>query len=144
MPTVLIIEDDLTIRNGLQRLLKQEGYQVYFAENGAKGLEIATTIVPDIIMCDVSMPAMDGYAVLKAVKNNPALAEKPFIFLSAKTTEQDIVHGKNLGAITYLLKPMWPEDIMNTIKNILALTPASAPAPATTVPGTTPKTTTMA
>jgi CheY-like chemotaxis protein len=131
MPTVLIIEDDLTIRNGLQRLLRQEGYQGYFAENGAEGLEIATKIVPDIIMCDISMPEMDGYAVLKAVKNNPALAGKPFIFLSAKTTEQDIVHGKQLGAVAYLLKPMWPEDIMNTIKTFVAPT-ATATATATT------------
>jgi len=103
---LLLIDDDPNLILLVKDYLEFRGYEVITGENGREALEILEQDIPDMIICDVMMPEMDGYAVLKAVKRNPALAGKPFVFLSAKTTEQDIAHGKQLGAVAYLLKPM--------------------------------------
>ncbi len=116
MAKILIIEDDITIRNGLQRLLSKEGYAVFFADNGLEGLRLAGEEKPDVIICDIAMPEMNGYEVLAKIKQNPALANKPFMFLSAKITKEDEQKGLAAGATAYLKKPMWPDDILDAIK----------------------------
>lgn len=119
MATVLIIEDDETIRDGLQRLLTKEGFTTFFATNGAEGVRLAQTEVPTIIICDVAMPEMDGYQVLAAVRVIPQLAHTPFLFLSAKTADEDEQRGLTAGATAYLKKPMWPDDIITAIKKFV-------------------------
>lgn len=116
MPKILIIEDDITIRNGLLRLMTNEGYGVLFADNGAEGVRLAAEQKPDVIICDIAMPEMNGFEVLAKIKQNPSLANKPFMFLSAKITKEDEQKGLAAGATAYLKKPMWPDDILEAIK----------------------------
>ncbi len=116
MAKILIIEDDKTIRNGLQRLMTSEGYDVHFADNGADGLRLANEQKPDVIICDIAMPEMNGFEVLAKIKQTPSLANKPFMFLSAKITKEDEQKGLAAGASAYLKKPMWPDDILDAIK----------------------------
>jgi CheY-like chemotaxis protein len=119
MAKILIIEDDKTIRNGLQRLMTNEGYDVHFADNGVEGLRIANDQKPDVIICDIAMPEMNGFEVLAKIKQIPALASKPFMFLSAKITKEDEQKGLAVGATAYLKKPMWPDDILDAVKKAL-------------------------
>ncbi|MCS6807188.1 MAG: response regulator [Bacteroidota bacterium] len=117
--TVLIIEDDKTIRTGLTRLMEAEGYTPLFAENGVEGVKLALEHKPDLIICDIAMPEMNGYEVLAKIKQSPSLAAKPFFFLSAKITKEDEAKGLAAGATGYLKKPMWPEDILKVVKQHL-------------------------
>jgi CheY-like chemotaxis protein len=119
MAKILIIEDDKTIRTGLQRLMSNEGHEAIFAETGAEGLRLANQHVPDIIICDIAMPEMNGYEVLEKIKQSPSLSSKPFIFLSAKITKEDEQRGLAAGAKLYLKKPMWPDDILEAIAKVL-------------------------
>lgn len=119
MISILVIEDDKTIRSGLLRLLTNEGYTTYFADNGAEGITLARTHTPNIIICDIAMPEMDGYQVLAAVRALPQFATTPFLFLSAKITSDDEKRGLAAGATAYLKKPMWPDDIIEAIKKYI-------------------------
>lgn len=120
MRKILIIEDDKTIRNGLNRLMSNEGYSAFFAENGVEGVKVAMDEKPDLIICDIAMPEMNGFEVLAKIKQNPSLANKPFLFLSAKITKEDEAKGLAAGATGYLKKPMWPDDILTAVKKYLA------------------------
>lgn len=120
MKKVLIIEDDKTVRSGLQTLMKSEGFEVFSADNGTDGLELANTHLPDIILCDIAMPQMNGYDVLAALRSTPATATIPLIFLTAKVMPNEEQKGLEMGANAYLKKPMWPEDIMNTVKKFVS------------------------
>jgi YesN/AraC family two-component response regulator len=115
MQTVLVIEDDLDTREIYLECLEAEGFEVISAENGEIGIWKACQVLPDLVVCDVVMPHSDGYAVLKALRHQPATAEIPFIFLTAKTTPADRQYGLELGADDYLQKPCNVGTLMSTI-----------------------------
>lgn len=119
---VLLIEDDQTVRENTEELLMLSDYTVYTAKNGREGVEKAKHELPDIIVCDVMMPEMDGYDVLTNLAKNSSTIEIPFIFLSAKTDHKDIRKGMDLGADDYLTKPFEEEDLINAIESRIAKT----------------------
>jgi diguanylate cyclase (GGDEF)-like protein len=117
--TVLIIEDELSLRESLICLLQREGFQAVAAANGVEGLEYAKRFQPHLILCDVSMPQLDGYGVLKALRQDPQIATIPFIFLTGKGEHQDLRQGMNLGADDYLLKPLTKQELLSAIQSRL-------------------------
>src|SRR5688572_26341406 len=115
MKKILVIEDEPEMRRNLATILKLEKFTVVQAENGRVGVETAKKEAPDMILCDVMMPEMDGYAVLQALRNDPKTVTTPFIFLTAKGEKQDLRSGMNLGADDYLTKPVAKADLLNAI-----------------------------
>ena len=115
MNKILVIEDEPEMRRNLATILKLERYQPLTAENGRMGLQLASKERPDLILCDVMMPELDGYGVLQALRQDPALALIPFIFLTAKGEKQDLRSGMNLGADDYLTKPVAKADLLQAI-----------------------------
>lgn len=120
MKKILLIEDDVTVRENTAELLELSEYKVITANDGLQGSEKAKTELPDIIICDVMMPNMDGYGVLRELSGNIQTANIPFIFLSAKTEHKDIRRGMDLGADDYLTKPFEEEDLLSAIESRLA------------------------
>src|SRR5688572_10870821 len=110
---ILLIEDHSQMRENLLIMLQMEGFEVALAENGRQGLEVARRVLPDIIVCDVMMPEMDGYGVLEALRADAATAMIPFIFLTAKGEKIDQRAGMNLGADDYLVKPVEKKEILS-------------------------------
>ncbi|MGI9551710.1 MAG: response regulator transcription factor, partial [Aurantibacter sp.] len=119
MARILIIEDDVAIRENTAELLQLEGYSVLTASNGKKGLEKIIRFVPDLILCDLLMPEMDGFAVLKYLGEHPDLKRIPFIFFSAKSEKVDVRSGLGAGADDYLTKPFELEDLLASIEKCL-------------------------
>jgi len=115
MMKILIIEDEEAIRENLLELLESEGYEALGADNGRVGLKIAQNAIPDLILCDVMMPELSGYAVLTALQENPILSHIPFIFLTAKSDRLDFRYGMELGADDYLMKPCLPNEILRAV-----------------------------
>lgn len=115
MKKILVIEDEAQSREIFLRCLKFEGFFALAADSGATGVELATTHVPDLIVCDIMMPDMDGYQVLTTVRQTPATAAIPFIFLTAKVTMADLRYGMELGADDYLTKPCTVEQLLAAI-----------------------------
>jgi len=113
---ILIIEDQATMRRNLSLMLEMEGYTVVSAENGRIGVEVAHRERPDVILCDVMMPEMDGYAVLQTLRNDPAFIATPFLFLTAKGDKSDMRLGMNFGADDYLTKPFVRDDLLAAIE----------------------------
>ena len=120
MKKVLFIEDDTVVRENTAELLELAGYHVVTAGNGKSGVAIAKKEVPDIIICDIMMPEMDGYGVLQHLSQDTATQHIPFIFLSAKTEHRDIRKGMDLGADDYLTKPFEEEELISAIESRLA------------------------
>ncbi|MEG9328339.1 cAMP-binding domain of CRP or a regulatory subunit of cAMP-dependent protein kinases [Salinimicrobium catena] len=118
--SVLLIEDDTTLRENTRELLEFSGYRVFTAENGKIGVDRALEKVPDIIVCDIKMPQLDGYGVYEALCKSRTTREIPFIFLSVKAEPEDIRRGMNLGADDYLTKPFRETDLLNAIASRLA------------------------
>lgn len=116
MKKVLVIEDEPEMRRNLLTILRLEGYQPVGAENGRKGLLLARTEKPDLIVCDVMMPETDGYGVLQGLREDPQSAAIPFIFLTAKGEKADQRCGMNLGADDYLAKPVGKTELLEAIK----------------------------
>jgi DNA-binding NarL/FixJ family response regulator len=112
---ILVIEDESEMRRNLLTILKLEQFQALGAENGRAGIELARKEVPDLILCDVMMPELDGHGVLQALRNETATARIPFIFLTAKGEKRDVRDGMNLGADDYLTKPVAKSDLLNAI-----------------------------
>ncbi len=115
MKKILVIEDEPEMRRNVATILSLEGYQPATAENGWTGLRLVKSEKPDLIICDIMMPGMDGYAVLQALRDDPATAAIPFIFLTAKGEKPDQRCGMNLGADDYLTKPIARKDLLNTV-----------------------------
>jgi signal transduction histidine kinase len=113
---ILVIEDDSDILQNIVDTLTIEGYQARGAGDGVPGLEIAEVWLPDLIVCDIMMPVMNGYDVLMAMRNKPDTSKIPFIFLTAKTEWSDMRKGMLLGADDYLTKPFIPEELIEAIK----------------------------
>lgn len=119
MTTILIIEDEKAIRELISELLIIEEFKVVEAANGKDGIAIAQSVLPDLIICDVMMPEVDGYAVLSKLQEDPQTATIPFIFLTAKGTRQDVRVAMNLGADDYLIKPFANDDLLKVIRTRL-------------------------
>ncbi len=116
MKRILIIEDEPEMRRNISALLRYHDYEPIEAENGRKGLELARQNKPDLVLCDVMMPQLDGYDVLQALQQDPSLALIPFLFLTAKGDKDDLRSGMNLGADDYLTKPVANADLVQAIE----------------------------
>lgn len=116
MKKILLIEDNADVRENTSEILDLAGYSVVTAPNGKVGVELAQKEKPDLIICDIMMPELDGYGVLHILSKKPETAGIPFIFLTAKTEKTDIRKGMNLGADDYLTKPFDDTDLMNAIE----------------------------
>jgi DNA-binding NarL/FixJ family response regulator len=120
MKKILVIEDEPEMRRNLTTILRLEKFHPLPAPNGSVGVELAKTERPDLILCDVMMPQMDGYGVIAALRADPATVTIPFIFLTAKGEKPDIRAGMNLGADDYLTKPVAKNDLLAAIRSRLA------------------------
>ena len=116
MKRILVIEDEPDMRRNICVLLRYYDYEPIEAENGRMGLDLALREKPDLILCDVMMPEMDGRGVLQALQQHPDLALVPFIFLTAKADKNDLRDGMNLGADDYLTKPVGNADLVRAIE----------------------------
>ncbi len=117
--TILLVEDSDVLRQGLKSLLEQENYEVVTGGNGLEALEKLETVTPDLILADILMPKMDGYALFEAIRSRPEWISIPFIFLTARRERKHILAGKRLGAEDYLLKPISPDDLLTAIRSRL-------------------------
>ncbi|RME77594.1 MAG: DNA-binding response regulator [Chloroflexi bacterium] len=132
-PRIMVVDDNVDFLNGIELTLQMEGFEVVRAASGQEALQIleqafhrqmqasdpAARYLPDLIVADIMMPGLDGYALYEEISNNPYLAHIPFIFLTAKTEAEDIRKGKQLGVDDYLTKPFSPEDLLATIRGKL-------------------------
>ncbi len=115
MQKILIIEDNPDVRENLAEILELYGYRPLTAENGKVGVKVALEEVPDLIICDVMMPELDGFGVLNILQKRPQTADIPFVFLTAKSDKEDFRRGMNLGADDYLTKPFYKDDLLKII-----------------------------
>lgn len=115
MKKILIIEDEPAMRNNLCDILELENYQPVLAANGQEGIAAARRELPDLILCDVLMPELDGHGVLAALRKDTATERIPFIFLTAKGERADVRAGMNLGADDYLVKPVRVNDLLEAM-----------------------------
>jgi len=119
MKCLLLIEDNAEIRENIMEILELANYKVDTAENGKLGVELAIKIKPDLIICDIMMPVLDGYGVLHLINKNPELKGIPFIFLTAKAERDDFRKGMEMGADDYITKPFTEIELLNAIENRL-------------------------
>ena len=115
MATILVIEDEDIIRAQVEQILQTAGYEVRCAPNGAVGLKAALEAPPDLVLCDMMMPVLDGNAVLKAIRDHPPTAHVPFVFLTAKDSNADLRNAMNLGADDYLSKPFRVRELLDAV-----------------------------
>ncbi|MGB3144575.1 MAG: response regulator [Maribacter sp.] len=120
MKTILVIEDDRALRENTEELLELSGYNVLTAPNGKIGIHTAKEQLPDLIICDIMMPEVDGYGVLSELSSHESTKAIPFIFLSAITEHKAIRKGMDLGADDYLTKPFEEDDLMSAVESRLA------------------------
>src|SRR6058998_1860151 len=116
MKKILVIEDEPEMRRNITALLRYKAYEPIAAENGRLGVEMARREKPDLILCDVMMPELDGYGVLRTLQADAKLALIPFIFLTAKGEKDDLRDGMNLGADDYLTKPVANAELVRAIE----------------------------
>ncbi len=117
MKKILLIEDNPDIRENTSEILELDGYQVITAENGKTGVEIAMKEIPDLIICDIMMPVLDGYSVLHLLSKNADTENIPFIFLTAKADRSDYRKGMEMGADDYITKPFEDVELLNAIES---------------------------
>ena len=120
MKKILLIEDDRALRENTEELLELSGYSVLTAPNGKVGIAMAKEQLPDIVICDIMMPELDGYGVLEQMSSEESTKHIPFIFLSAKTEHKEIRKGMDLGADDYLTKPFEEDDLISAVESRLA------------------------
>lgn len=113
--TILVIEDSEDIRENICELLELSGYTVHCAPNGKEGLALAKKVLPDLILCDIMMPELDGYGVLRAIGNIPELDGTPFVYLTAKSEKSDFRNAMDLGADDYLTKPFSGDELLRVV-----------------------------
>src|SRR3954468_20662231 len=114
--TILVIDDNNDIRENTAEILELAGYKTFTAENGKKGVELAIKEKPDIIICDIMMPELDGYGVLHLLRKNADTQNIPFIFLTAKIERTDFRKGMEMGADDYITKPFEEIELLNAIE----------------------------
>jgi CRP/FNR family transcriptional regulator, polysaccharide utilization system transcription regulator len=115
MKKILVVEDNAEVRENLEEILELSGYEVATAEDGKVGVEKALKNPPDLILCDVMMPQLDGFGVLNILSKKSATANVPFVFLTAKTEKSDLRRGMNLGADDYVTKPFYKDELLDVI-----------------------------
>jgi DNA-binding response OmpR family regulator len=113
---ILIIEDNKAVRENIEEILTLSGYEVSAAENGKKGIEVAQSSLPDLIICDIMMPILDGYGVLHLLSKSAETSSVPFIFLTAKSDRADFRKGMEMGADDYITKPFDDIELLNAIE----------------------------
>ncbi len=116
MKKILVIEDEIPVLDNIVELLESEGYEVEAAKNGKEGIKKAAKLLPDLIVCDIMMPKIDGFGVIKAVHQAPKTSMTPFIFLTARSERSDIRRGMELGADDFLTKPFLPSELFQAVK----------------------------
>src|SRR6478735_238265 len=116
MKTILVIDDNNEIRENTAEILDLAGYKTVTAENGKKGVAQALKEKPDLIVCDIMMPDLDGYGVLHLLKKNPETENIPFIYLTAKTERSDLRKGMEMGADDYITKPFDDIELLRAIE----------------------------
>ncbi len=116
MKSVLVIDDNSDIRENTAEILELAGYKTFTAENGKRGVEVAQKEKPDVIVCDIMMPELDGYGVLHLLRKNPDTEQIPFVFLTAKTERSDFRKGMEMGADDYITKPFEDIELLNAIE----------------------------
>ena len=119
MPIILLIEDNADIRENTAEILELANYKVLTAADGKTGVQLAEANKPDIIVCDLTMPGLDGFGVLHLLSKKPDLRSVPFIFLTARTERADIRKGMDMGADDYITKPFDPIELLNSIESRL-------------------------
>jgi len=119
MRRILVIEDEPEMRRNIAALLRYHDYEAIEAENGRQGIILARQQKPDLILCDVMMPELDGHGVLQELQQDAGLALIPFVFLTAKGDKDDLRSGMNLGADDYLTKPVANADLVQAIETRL-------------------------
>lgn len=116
MKKILVIEDNQEVRENLEEILELSGYEVLAAEDGTIGVDLAITHQPDLILCDVMMPKLDGFGVLNILSKRPETSDIPFIFLTAKAEQSDFRRGMNLGADDYITKPFYKDELLVVVE----------------------------
>jgi DNA-binding response OmpR family regulator len=119
MQRILIIEDEQAIRKQIAQVLRFEGFDALEADNGSSGVTSAISLVPDLIICDIMMPALDGFGVLQTLRSNPQTAMIPFIFLTALVASDNLRHGMDEGADDYITKPFQPAVLIGSVRRRL-------------------------
>ncbi len=116
-PTKIAIIDDSKVNlKVLETLLKKCGWEVYQAMDGKNGIDLITTVVPDLILLDIMMPGMDGFEVCQRLKQMPHVKDIPIIFISALTDNKSIMKGLELGAVDYISKPFLHTDVISRVE----------------------------
>jgi two-component system, sensor histidine kinase and response regulator len=119
MATLLVIEDEVPLRANLVRILSAEGYRVIAAADGDEGLRRVREGRPDLVICDILMPLVDGFGVLAALRSQPETAAIPFIFLTASADKEDLARGLRSGANEYVTKPFKIADLLAAVRRRL-------------------------
>lgn len=117
--TILIIEDDASVRSLLQKSLVGKGFKVHVAEDGLRGLTALEAVAPDLIIVDIMMPRLDGMTFVKAIKGNANTQKIPVIFLTAKNDPKSMIQGINLGARFYVTKPFQIDELLAKVQRAL-------------------------
>jgi len=119
---ILIVEDDFFLRKLCQKKLEKEGFEVFLAQDGNEGIEQAKKNIPDLILLDIILPGIDGFDVLKTLKNESSTKAIPIVLLSNLGQKEDIDKGSALGATDYLIKAHFsPQEIVDKVKEILKI-----------------------
>ncbi len=116
---ILVVDDDPYILLSLEFLMKKNGFDVMVARNGTEALEIVEKQVPDIVLLDIMMPDVDGYAICKHIKSSKKLKEAKVVFMSAKSKETDIQKGYDLGASLYVTKPFSTRQLLKQVQELI-------------------------
>lgn len=119
MKTILVVEDNQDVRENICEILELAGYDVDSTNNGADGVRRVMDVKPDLVLCDVMMPKLDGYAMLKMIRDNANTSNIPFIFLTAKTEQADFRKGMGLGADDYIMKPFDDTNLLESVASRL-------------------------
>lgn len=121
-PRILVAEDHKPMQQAIRKILDEEGFEVLTADDGEEALQAVETFRPDLILADIMMPRMDGYALYEAVRARQEWVAIPFIFLTAKAEREDVLKGKAMGAEDYITKPFDPQELVVAIRSRLART----------------------
>ena len=119
MQTVLVIEDEAPLRANIVRILSAEGYRVVAAADGDEGVRRVLEERPDLVICDILMPRLDGFGVLAALRSRPETAALPFIFLTASADKDDLARGLKSGANEYVTKPFKIAGLLAAVRRLL-------------------------
>ncbi|MGQ4649909.1 response regulator [Lyngbya aestuarii] len=122
MKKILVVEDELSVRENILELLEVEGFEVLGAGDGFTGIDLAEQYLPDLILCDVMMPKLDGFGVLSELRKKVLTDRIPLIFLTAKTNKSDLRKAVELGADDYITKPFTVEELLKAISASLEKT----------------------